>query len=180
MRRGTDARVDGGEALGRCLPSGPSFCSLDVHRCCRHPELELHPGYSFKARPAQSMQFLGETEGTFDSDLAFSQPTFPQRAGGAFFGRLNQVLHELAMQRAGPARWGTLCTERASLADTRWCLVADTVGRLHPSRSVETFTRRAHIDVLVSKPLEVLGAPDAGVGMAEAGRWDEGCDAGVF
>ena len=100
MGRGTDAGVDGEQALWRCPSGGLSYCSLDIHRRCRHPELDLAPGRPFKARPPQPVQFLGETEGAFDADLALPQPPPPERAGDPFSRRLNQVLHELAMERA--------------------------------------------------------------------------------
>ena len=99
MRRGTEAGVGGGKALGRCPPGGLSYRSLDVHCCCRHPELDLDPCCSSKACAPQSVELLGEAEGAFDADLALPEPSLPERAGRAFRGRLDQVLHELAMER---------------------------------------------------------------------------------
>jgi hypothetical protein len=125
------------------------------------------------------VQFLGEGEDALYADLALPEPALPEWASGAFPGRLNQILDELAMERAWPSRGRALEAERASLADARWRLVADTVGCLPAFGAAETLTRGADIDVLVSKPLEVFVAPDAGVGMAEAGGWDEGCDPSV-
>ncbi len=54
------------------------------------------------------------------------------------------------------------------------------MGCIPAFRAAETLTGGAHKGVFVREPLEVFAAPDAGVGMAEAGRWDEGRGTSVF
>ena len=84
-------RQEQGRYCRSALRGDLSYRSLDVHRRCREPELNLHPGSTSEAGPSQAMQFLCQAEGPFDAGLPLCHAPLTFGASYTVLGCLDEV-----------------------------------------------------------------------------------------